>query len=124
MFRSAVVVAIAGLLLADPILCRARAVSGPCAIGCRWLHRSSGAHSRPAEHGHDSTHGCICQGATRSVDGKTSLVFAMDQFGPRSAIDRLLIPPEQPDRRLTHTVPLSRWIRGRDICIERQSFLF
>ncbi len=124
MFRSAVVIAVLGLLLADPILCRAEAATAPCAEACRRPHDSSRPHPGPAEPGHDEAHGCICQGATRGADGETSSSLLAVEFLPIFSAESPPLPPRGPGRSPTPAAPLRGRLGGRSLRIERQSFLF
>ncbi len=97
MLRLAVVVSIVGLMLADPILCRAEVAATPCAETCQTWHRASSSLPRPAAPNHDSTHGCICQGATRSVDGRSPLSIEVQTFEPFSLPESADLSSSQSD---------------------------
>jgi hypothetical protein len=124
MLRLAVVVAMMGLLLVDPILCRADEAAGPCGAACRVGHGPSQPHSSPAESGEESAHGCICQGATGGVDSKSALALAVERLVPGWTADAPIVPTRSPGRGRLCSNPFPTRPAGRLARIERQSFLF
>ena len=123
MLRLAVVIAVAGLLLADPILCRAETAGRPCAASRRSLHGPSDSHPGPTEAGPDSAHGCICQGATSNVDGKSSAASSLAWFAPLVAVDTPIVLPWPSEAHHIAFDASPDRPDGRAIRIERQSFL-
>lgn len=124
MFRSVVVIVVVGLLPADPIFCGADAASGPCAPGCQPVHGPFDTHSRPGEHGHDATHGCICQGATQGRDGKLSFTIPIANFNTVPPDSESLIPPLHVDYSRSSNRRFSTATGGRRVRLQRQSLLF
>lgn len=123
MFRWVVIVVVAGPMLADPIVCRAESAGLPCAMGCHSLQDPASAHPDPARSGPDSAHGCICQGATQGVDGKSLHDATSDRSLPIAAfLASIVLSSPHPEQADADAPPIRP--NGRAVRIERQSFQF
>lgn len=129
MFRVVVVIWIVGLMLADPIVCRVEVATSACAATCRAGVSSRPTQPCPARHHHDSTHGCICQGATPGQDARSHLTEECQGFHPAPAFlpkstgYGLSLAQLVPGRRFSASQPLGV-LSGRRLRVERQSLLF
>ena len=123
MLRLAVVFWIVGLMLADPILCRVEAVAMPCAKNCQAWHRVTDSHRGPVTPDHDSTHGCICQGATQGADARLDLAIEVQALNLVAILEPVSRRWGRLDDGWRRDDPPGRGRVGRGIRIMRQSFL-
>jgi hypothetical protein len=123
MFRTGIILAVVGLLVADPILCRTAHAEAPCAGHGRELTAPCPGHPEPPDSGQESAHGCICRGATADPTAK--------QRAHEASLDAAVFP-SAPLRPLLpaptdHISPFPIGPRGpatgRAICISNQTLL-
>ena len=125
MARSVIIALVVGILLADPVLCRAGRAEGPCSDGCRTAHQSPPCDSGPGDPCEELAHGCVCQGATTEASGAQVLSSTFLPLAVPPPADFTMGSRARP--RPNPDVPLPFHARasavGRSLRIRRQSFL-
>ena len=124
MSRSAMIAAVVGMLLADPLLCRVGDAERLCSTHALPVQlRGTDAPDRePAEPCGEASHSCVCQGATAKRSGDavqlsthpekdaTALPIRSGFSQPRTR--HVAVPPDR-----------SRTTEGRAVRIRNQSLL-
>lgn len=123
MFRTGIILAIVGLLVVDPILCRTAQAEAPCPGHGRAFLAACPDHPEPSHSDSESGHGCICQGATseRPTKQQAQATHADAVFSSSTPNSSWLLATTG---RITSPLVLSRGpATGRSIRISHQSFL-
>ncbi|RUL89484.1 hypothetical protein [Tautonia sociabilis] len=123
MFRTGIILAVVGLLVVDPILCRTAQAEAPCPGHGHAQLAACPDHPEPSHSDPESAHGCICQGATsdRATKQQAHAAYA-------DAVVMCSTPNSSWLLATTGRIPsplvLSRGpATGRAICISNQSLL-
>lgn len=123
MFRTGIILAVVGLLVADPILCRTAHAENPCPGHGRALPAACPGHPEPPDPGQESAHGCICRGATSDPTTKLRAHQASPEGG---LLPCAPLPPSLPAPIVVSSPPPSGPhgpATGRAICISHQTLL-
>lgn len=127
--RSAIIAAVIGVLLMDPLACRASHAERPCASHPRAIVVVHGdapdREHEPAEPCDEASHGCVCQGATAERAGDSTLSRSLPDAAAiaPALLDGAARPRPRPASTSTDRSINIRPGDGRAVRIAHQSFL-
>lgn len=123
MFRTGILLAVVGLLVVDPILCRTAHAEAPCAGHGRELTAPCPGHPEPRDSGQESVHGCICRGATADPAAKQRVHTASLDAAVFPSVPHPPFLPAPTGRPSPSPVERHGPTTGRAICISHQTLL-